>query len=67
MIAVGIALDDWKLPIFKTILEEEGFSYTVSAGPASRTTTLVVETETADELLVAVKRAGLEAAKSKNN
>lgn len=40
----GIALDDWKLPIFRKRLEEAGYAYTDAGALTGDTTILTVET-----------------------
>jgi hypothetical protein len=41
----GIAVDDWKLPIFRKKLTEAGFEYTDAGGLTHNTTVLTVETD----------------------
>ena len=41
----GIAVDDWKLPIFRKRLTEAGFEYTDAGGLTHNTTVLTVETD----------------------
>lgn len=48
----GIALDDWKLPVFRKRLTEAGFTYTDAGGLTHDTTVLTVET---DDLLALKK------------
>lgn len=48
----GIAVDDWKLPVFRKLLTEAGYEYT-DAGPLTTDTTLLM-VETSDVL--ALKR-----------
>lgn len=40
----GIAVDDWKLPVFRKRLTEAGFQYTDAGGLTHNTTVLTVET-----------------------
>lgn len=41
----GIALDDWKLPIFERHLSQAGYAYEVDAGPTPDTRFMYVETD----------------------
>lgn len=40
----GIALDDWKLPVFRKRLEAAGYEYHDAGGLTANTTVLTVET-----------------------
>ena len=40
----GIAVDDWKLPVFRKRLTEAGYQYTDAGGLTHNTTVLTVET-----------------------
>lgn len=40
----GIAVDDWKLPVFRKRLTEAGYDYTDAGGLTADTTFLTVET-----------------------
>jgi hypothetical protein len=41
---VGIAVDDWKLPVFRKLLTEAGYEYQDGGALTVRTTLLTVET-----------------------
>lgn len=41
----GIAVDNWKLPVFRKLLTEAGFQYTDAGGFTHDTTVLTVETD----------------------
>lgn len=41
----GIALDDWKLPVFRKRLTEAGYEYKDAGGLTANTTVLTVETD----------------------
>lgn len=62
---VGIAVDDWKLKIFKRDLGDAGFEYTVSDKFTEGTTLLKVETSDVTKLEKVVKKANNRAMKSK--
>ena len=61
----AIVLDNWKLPIYKKILNKGNFKYSESNGPLPGCITLTVETETLAKLQSCVIKASVEAAKSK--
>lgn len=63
----GIVLDDWKLEIFKKILDKEGYKYTKHEGPVAGSFILKVETNDIPKLHSIVKIMNREAAKSKDN
>jgi hypothetical protein len=61
---VGIAIDDWKLPIFDRHLKQSGYSF-VNAGLLCKgTLVLTVQTENLEALGVVVKAANDEAART---
>jgi hypothetical protein len=61
----GIAIDEWKLPIFKRYLSGAEFEYTQTGGLAPGTLMLYVETLDLNRLARVVKAANAEAARSK--
>jgi hypothetical protein len=56
----GIAIDSWKLPIFKKHLEAAGYAYTQHLGLTADTLLLKVKTERLALLLPIVKKANAE-------
>lgn len=58
----GIAIDDWKLPIFERHLTQAGYAYTQGPGLSSGTLLLKVTTENAQALHAVVLAANTEAA-----
>jgi len=58
----AIAIDDWKLPIFKRHLTEAGYSFGQHPGLTDNTLTLVVHTKSIKDLEVVVRKANTEAA-----
>jgi len=65
MKCAGIALDDWKMPVFKQVLTAAGYEYTEHPGLIDKTLTLKVECEDLDKLAVVIKKANKQAAKQK--
>lgn len=63
----AIVLDDWKLAVFKRILDEEGYCYTQTAGPFTGSVTLTVETDSIAKLTPVVERMNAEARAGKMN
>jgi hypothetical protein len=63
MITAGIAIDNWKLPIFKRHLDAAGFEYTEHKGLTPTTMLLKVKTPSAFKLQPFVEAAQLECAK----
>lgn len=60
----GIAIDEWKLPIFKRHLEQAGYTYE-NVGPLAPATLLLrVNTTNPVALLEVVKAANTEAAQT---
>jgi len=58
----GIAIDDWKLPIFERHLSQAGYAFT-NAGPLTTgCLILTVETHNFEALAIVVKAANTEAA-----
>jgi len=54
---IGIAIDDWKLPVFKKILSREGFEYTEGSGVTGDTVILYIETKDTTKLRAATAEA----------
>jgi hypothetical protein len=63
---VGIALHDWKLPIFERHLSQAGYAYKKGAGLTADTFFLYVETDDAMALKKVVVAAQKEAAASRH-
>jgi hypothetical protein len=61
----GIAIDDWKLPIFKQHLDKAGYRYEQAPGLTAGTLTLIVLTSDVKKLEAVVRAANQEARKSK--
>lgn len=61
----GIAVDTWKVPIFKKILLEEGYSFTLHKGVTKKTKFIKVTTSNLELLKVVVQRANTEASKNR--
>lgn len=64
---IGIVLDEWKLPIFERLLTEAGYQYETFSGPTKDcvTLTLTVEDTQVPRVHDLLKRAQLEARRSK--
>jgi hypothetical protein len=62
---IGIAIDSWKLPIFKKHLDKAGFAFTENPGLSKDTLTLMVECEWIGTLKPIVEAANRECAKVK--
>jgi len=58
----GVAIDTWKLPIFKRHLNEAGFSFTRHKGLTKDTLILKVECEWVNDLKPVVEAANKECA-----
>lgn len=65
MKTAGVAIDDWKLEIFKRHLDAAGYTYTVHPGLTSDTLLLKVPCEWAHKLMPVIKAANDEAAQTK--
>jgi len=65
MLKAGIAIDDWKLPIFKRHLSEAGYQFEQHPGVTKDTLTLTVFATSIDELGEIVLAANTEAAKGR--
>lgn len=63
----GIAIDDWKLPIFDRHLTTSGYSYEKHPGLIEDTLTLTVETDDVKALEKVVRAANAESAARKGN
>lgn len=61
----GIAIDDWKLPIFNQHLVDAGYRYESGPGLTGDTLLLTVETDDAKALEAVVRAANTEAAARK--
>lgn len=59
-----IAIDGWKLTIFRSALDQSGYDYEQGAGITPDTISLYVETYDIAALEVVVRAANAEAAKS---
>ena len=57
MKTVGIAIDDWKLPVFKRHLDRAGYAYTEHPGLTKNTLLLKVKTEFVSDLQPVVEAA----------
>lgn len=57
MKTVGIAIDDWKLPVFKRHLDRAGYRYTEHPGLTKNTLLLKVKTEFVSGLQPVVEAA----------
>jgi hypothetical protein len=62
-----IGIDDWKLPTFSRILEEEGYTFTINDGVTDDSLLLIVYTDDLTRLSDVVFRMNAEAAKLKMN
>ena len=58
----AIVIDRWKLKIFKKVLDDAGYKYTVSAGVGVNTASLFVETDDFVKLASIIKQAQIKAA-----
>lgn len=63
----GIAIDNWKLPIFKRHLDAGGFSYTEHPGLTADALVLKVETPTIAILQPVVEAAQQECGNARKN
>lgn len=63
MKTVGVAIDNWKLPIFKRHLDAGGFQYTEHPGLNKDAMVLKVMTETISKLQPVIEAAQKECAK----
>ena len=65
MNTAGVAIDDWKLPIFKKHLDKAGYAYTEHPGLSSGTLMLKVQCEWVHVLKPVIEAANKECAKVK--
>lgn len=61
----GIALDNWKLPVFRKRLTDAGFEYTDAGGLTADSTVLTVETDNILRLKKVLEHCQLECAKQR--
>lgn len=61
----GVAVDDWKLPVFRKLLTEAGFEFKEGPGLTADTSFLTVETPSAAALIPTVEKCQAECRKSK--
>lgn len=63
----GVALNDWKLPVFKQVFDEAGYSYEQKPGLVPDSVTLMVEyiEEDINRLEKTVRKANKQAAKKR--
>lgn len=61
----GIAIDDWKLPIFERHLSQSGYAFVNAGRLIAGTLLLTVETTNQEALMAVVKAANTEAAMTK--
>lgn len=59
----GIAVDDWKLPVFRKRLEDAGFEYEDAGGIGSSATILKVRTAEVARLTAVIANANAECAR----
>lgn len=64
-IKAGIAIDDWKLPIFTAHLREAGYTFKTRPGVTADTLLLTVETDNGIALQKVVESANRECAISR--
>lgn len=64
MAKAGIAIDEWKLPIFERRLQQAGYSFKNAGLLTTGTLILQVETTNLEALYVVVKAANDEAAQT---
>lgn len=61
----AIAIDSWKLPVFKKHLKKSGYAFSKDAGVTPDCLTLTVETDNTIKLQQVVEAANNECARSK--
>ena len=61
---IAIALDNWKLPVFRKRLTEAGYEYTDAGGLTHDTTILTVETDNMLKLKSVVEKCQRECRKA---
>lgn len=62
---VGIALDNWKLPIFRKRLEEAGYEYQDGGELTANATLLTVITDDPNPLAILVSQCQVECARNR--
>jgi len=65
MLKAGVAIDAWKLKIFKRHLDEAGYQYTEHPGATKGSLLLNVATETVAALKPVIEKAQKECTKAK--
>lgn len=65
MKTAAVALDDWKLPVFKKRLDDAGYAYEQRAGIVKDTLTLIVKYKYRAELSLVIMAANAECASIK--
>jgi hypothetical protein len=60
---VGVVLDEYKLPVFKRILDAAGYSYTEQKGPVKKTILLQVQCDFIGNLKPFIEQAERESKK----
>lgn len=66
MLKAGIAVDDWKLPVFRKRLEEAGYTYEDRGPLTGDTTMLSVETDDIRALAGVLEKCQAECRASRN-
>ena len=61
----GVMIDDWKLPVFKRILDDAGYVYEQLPGLTKNTINLMVQYEFVSELQPYIEKAQNECRKKK--
>lgn len=64
-LVAGVAIDEWKLPIFVRHLTQAGYGYTKHSGVTADTLLLKVECDSVEALEPVLRAANAEAAASK--
>ncbi|MCX4186732.1 hypothetical protein [Methylophaga sp. OBS4] len=67
MMTAGVAIDAWKLAIFKKHLDDAGYEYTEHPGVTKNTLLLQVKTVSAKDLKPVIQNANTECAQWKQN
>ncbi len=60
MKTAGIAIDEWKLPTFKRVLEGAGYTFTKHQGLTTDTLLLKVKTDSISDLQPVIEKANKE-------
>lgn len=63
----AILVDNWKLPIFRRILDEEGYEYEELSKLSKGSSVIKVTTDDLSKLKPIVERMNMEAVRSKDN